>query len=370
MPDTKKASVDEIVYDYKGKPYLPRFIAHAADQRAWLEVTTKRGKVKKVRPRKCHRDGRKFVSGEIDENNRYIAWSSGEEGKGYLTSPKYLNSQRNLLKTSVEVLFEQFSKEQLDGIVGKFNETPIYEFNGMEKHFSENCPFKSQCDECYIWGPYQYLTWGRIVNEEFVPLSDSEVISCEPMSLWDFKEAVRNKIPILVWEIFRDKLTKAYADLIPQDCSIQEKIQALEKIAALKLIDNNQAMSNRTNLNSIKCYGISSVQFGTTIETRCKGNDFEIWLSINRRHPVCFDRIKRRVIKSLFSDSKNIVLDIIYPEETEEETITIDENIESLETEIDDIDIDLEDYEEDDVYGDDDDDNCEEFFYYDEKENE
>ena len=266
MSKKEKATEGQIIDCRKG--YHPRLVEMALRSNSRINVNSRNSEGSRlVVPRLKHRpDGRKYVSAAQDAEGKYIAWSSGKYGEGYIVSPRYVNPQRGqnaLLKVAFDVLLDQIKKAELQGIVGLFNNKPIKQYKGVEKiDEGLECCFKDSCQHCVskgcqcVWRENQILTWYKL-NGEMSPLQSP--IRGSPISMYEFRDLVRSRIPESKWKAFRDKESKEFSK------SKYSKVDR-EDIAAHKLI-NNMIVMQRTNFAAANPYGIAVMQFGNAIET-------------------------------------------------------------------------------------------------------
>jgi len=257
-------SMDGVIDVSKG--YHPRIMEMALRHKKKVCLNGK----KPIIPRLKHRpNGIKCISKDKS------AWTGGEIGKGYVTSPIFCNPQKgeSFLSLSFSILMEQFDPQVLGEIRGRFNKEPIRKYNGIEKLYSLKCCFECQnrqSEDCHcVWRPYQRLDWGYLdSNNNFSPIT--EIIRANPISMFELRDKVKERVSNERWLQFRNKYSKRY-----------EKYSNLNKddITALKLIDHWRLMQRRS-FSSINCYGAELLQFGLAVETFYKTDDFVIFINL------------------------------------------------------------------------------------------
>lgn len=297
------------VYDCT-KCYHPNRMERALLEGAQILLKGKGGdKERCMKPRLKHRrDGRKYVSKQTIDG-KYPAWSTGVYGEGFVTSPKYVNPNRGenaLSKTTLDVLLGQIEDENISGVVGKFNSEPVCQYQNLHILYPE---------ESCVWRPWQFLTWGKLENDEFIALK--EVIEGKPLSPKQLLELVREKVPGECWQKFSKRVSKKNFP----------KSYELDDILASKLVANAQTFQ-RTSLNNNNCFGIALHQFGMCIETKYLYNLEEMWVNlvINRRDPIKdrkYDAKLRFLNTSI--EPQEVVSEVEEVEDVEEDTFTYEE---------------------------------------------
>ncbi len=286
MPKKAKGEGNNIIVDCM-KYYIPREHAVALAVGAKIREPGKSGDAKangKVKnPRLKHRpDGRLYVNDGGLSND-----------KVYVLVPQKLNpSKSSIIKICVTVYWPLFDN-RLDGIIGKFNTVPIQKWNGLEEHQSkEPCLIRDSCEfapnYCHcVWGPYQILIWGRMINGSFVPLPSNEVIRSQWLSLSDLRDRVKLVMSAEEWAVFRDKPTKSHEDMIPPSGPTDT---IMDNIAAEKIYDNLRTRQ-RVDFSTANCYGLSMYQFALSFDTRFDNNlKAEVCFVVNQREPVVENR--------------------------------------------------------------------------------
>ena len=332
----KEQGVPQMVVDCM-HGYIPRIHEAALKKGGVVREPGKSGKEKvegRLRyPRLKHRpDGRKYVDAK--------GWSGGQPGEGYVTDPRFVNpGKSSILKLSIELFWQSFENEQLEGIVGRFNTEPIQHYAGLEKYIGkEACPLFDECPhsgvscDC-IWRPFQILTWGRD-DGGFVALPEDEIIRSPWISLYELRDRVKAALPYPVWVNFRNKISGKYKEsyeAIPKGATEAEKIEIIEEIAAYKLMDNITRMQ-RTKFSIANCFGLAMHQFGLAFDTLY--NDdlvVSVCLALNERDPI-YETLKaakmrlagkgkkEKVVEKDFQDEQLVDSDVfeVFEDEFEE----------------------------------------------------
>ncbi len=291
--------------------YHPNRMERALSENHLIRIRGKK-EFKVQPPRLKHRrDGRKYISKEIDSTGKYKAWSSGILNTGYITSPLYVNPNRGenaLSKTTIDILLNQIPAEQLEGIVGTFNTEKVVEYTQgsteIHKFYEE--------EDC-VWRPNQLLTWGRIVDNEFVALNAGEVLCGIPVNARQFSHLMEAALPPEQWQSFVGKKSKkVFGDL------------SSDEILGLRLF-SSIATLQRTEMDNNNCFGLCLHQFGMCIETRYLHNLDELYayIVINRRDPVKEKKSQAKLRLSGIGELESVT-EVV--EEAVEETFAYEED--------------------------------------------
>ena len=257
--------------------YVPRRYDEARQFGLQILKRSKQGKIITTDPKYYHRRSLDpYISKEQDSKGQFAAWSTGQEGKGFVMGPRMASPQRGdktILANAFRVLLDRLPDDI--GLVGKINDHPIRSFQGITP--PEACLFNERhiCNECNgqkgcMFLPRQVLDWGYQVDGEFMPLASG--VAAVALDQWELRDLVKERMSVSKWEEFINKPSSEFS-------KPQYEGMSKDDIGAEKIIKNLMTLQ-RVDLKTAHCHGIAVAQFDYAIEIRYLDDDVVAFVNL------------------------------------------------------------------------------------------